>query len=78
MSQFEHDFRKELQELLAKYSATIVAEDHWTGYPECGQDVRMTVEIDPIYKDGECLREYTEIDLGSFVQFGAREVSDEG
>lgn len=48
-----HRFLNDLQLLLEKHDATIEAEDHWMGYAECGQDVRMTVEfedyrIDPI------------------------------
>ena len=48
-----HRFLNDLQLLLEKHNASIEADDHWQGYPECGQDVRMTVEfedfrIDPI------------------------------
>jgi len=52
-------FIKELHSLLGKYDAEISAEDQWTGYAECGQDVRMTVEFN------DCSIE--DIDLGSFV-----------
>jgi len=39
-------FRRELAELLKKYDAEITAEDHWTGYAECGSgDIRITVEF---------------------------------
>lgn len=52
-------FIKELQQLLEKYDAVILAEDHWQGYPECGEDVRMTVEFE----------DYTinDIDFGHFI-----------
>ena len=68
----EEQFKKELRDLLSKYGAgtEIEAKDHWMGYAECGEDVRMTVCIDGIYKDGETVREYTEIDLGSY--FGGK------
>ena len=62
-------FKAELQELLDKYSADIEAKDHWLGYSECGEDVRMTVDIPAIYdNEYNCLREYTEIDLGSYLR----------
>jgi hypothetical protein len=58
-------FKDELQALLDRYGAELEAKDHWQGYAECGEDVRMTVDIPGIWdKDGETVREYTEIDLG--------------
>jgi len=63
----ETAFRAELQALLDKYHAIIKAADHFQGYPECGEDVRMTVEINSIYDGCECRRQYTEIDLGESV-----------
>jgi hypothetical protein len=58
-------FKAELQALLDRYGAQIEADDHYQGYPECGEDVRMTVNVPAIYDaDNNCLREYTEIDLG--------------
>jgi len=53
------DFIKELQDLLKKYNAEITAADHWTGYAECGQDVRMTVEFNNW--------EISDIDLGRYI-----------
>jgi hypothetical protein len=53
------NFLVELRALLAKYDAEIRAEDHWEGYSECGEDVRMTVE----FKDYQM----KDIDLGSWV-----------
>tara|TARA_Y100000310_G_scaffold227068_1_gene229255 strand:+ start:865 stop:1062 length:198 start_codon:yes stop_codon:yes gene_type:complete len=53
-------FLKELHELLAKYDADIIADDHWKGYAECGQDIRMIVSF---YGDHPS----DDIDLGSFV-----------
>ena len=61
-------FKAELQALLDKYGAELSARDTWEGYPECGEDVRMQVNVPAIYDaDHNCLREYTEIDLGSWV-----------
>jgi len=53
------DFIKELHDLLKKYDAEITTADHWTGYAECGQDVRITVEFND-YK-------IPDIDLGSYI-----------
>lgn len=62
-------FTAELKALLDKWNAELEAEDHWTGYAECGQDVRMTVTIPSIYNEeiGERVRELTEIDLGRWL-----------
>lgn len=64
--QIEKAFREELQSLLDKHGAELEARDHWSGYAGCGSDVRMTVTIDGEWdKDGETVREYTEINLGA-------------
>lgn len=63
------EFKADLQELFDKWGAELVAEDHWNGYAECGEDVRMTVTVPAIYdQDHNCVREFTEIDLGSYFQ----------
>lgn len=38
-------FLKDLLSLLEKYGVEFECNDHWQGYPECGQDVRITVEF---------------------------------
>lgn len=43
----ENLFLKDLSALLEKYNATLEAKDHYQGYPECGEDVRMTAGIGP-------------------------------
>jgi len=72
-TEIEAEFRAELAALLARYNdpktrlndATLEADDHYRGYPECGEDVRMTVEIPGIYDgEGNCLRPWTTINLG--------------
>lgn len=65
----KNQFIAELRELFAKYDfggwkASISAEDHWQGYAECGEDVRMTVTIPSKWENGEQVREMAEIDLG--------------
>jgi len=59
-------FLAELKALLTKWNAELSAKDHWNGYAECGEDVRMTVDIPGIYAESEVLRPYVEIDLGSY------------
>lgn len=62
------EFREDLQNLLNKYGAELEASDHWTGYSECGQDIRMIVTIEAIYdENNNCVQEWTEIDLGSWM-----------
>ena len=71
-SEVSREFMTKLQLLLKEYShgdweASIGAEDHYPGYPECGEDIRMTVDIPAVYdSEGGCLREMTEINLGSY------------
>ena len=66
--QIELAFRAELQALLDKYGAELEAKDLYQGYAECGQDVRMTVDIPGAWdEDGDVVREWTEIDLGSHL-----------
>jgi len=66
----ERDFREELVALLVKYEAELEAEDHYPGYSECGQDVRMTVYVPAKYdEEGDLIREYCVIDLGTKVDW---------
>lgn len=68
-SDVEAAFRDELMALLEKYDAELEASDHWQGYPECGEDVRMIVTVPAIYdENNETRREWTEIDLGSWLR----------
>ena len=57
-------FMYELKALLKKYNAELSAKDHYQGYPECGEDVRMTVDINGI-NGIEC--DYIELDLGEYI-----------
>ena len=67
-------FRTDLAALLAKYSngadrAEIESEDHFSGYAECGEDIRITASIPSVYDaEGNQIREYTEIDLGRWIR----------
>lgn len=61
-------FTAELRALLARWGADIEAADHYPGYPECGEDVRMTATIKGSFDaDGNVTREWTEIDLGRYL-----------
>ena len=58
-------FLFDLNALLQKWTATLEAADHYPGYAECGEDIRMTVTIPGVWDaNGDTLREWTEIDLG--------------
>ena len=58
-------FRAELAALLKKYDAELQASDHYPGYPECGEDIRMIVSVPSRYSaDGDQTREGCDIDLG--------------
>jgi len=64
----EKNFRSDLMVLLKKYDATLSAEDHFSGYAECGQDIRMNVSIDAKYdSDGNIIKDHAEIDLGNYM-----------
>lgn len=65
--QVTSEFKAELQALLDKWDAELSADDHYRGYPECGEDVRMTVTIPSIYEGATHVREWTEIDLGRII-----------
>ena len=56
------NFKKELIQLLHKYGAELEAEDHWQGYAECGQEIKMTVSFDDWQVE--------DLDLGNFLTKG--------
>jgi hypothetical protein len=61
------ELKSKLIALCREYGAEIEAKDHWTGYSECGQDVRMTLTIDGVYMDGDVVHPYEGIDLGNRI-----------
>jgi len=63
-----NEFMADLNSLLLKYGAEIEAEDHFEGYAECGEDIRITATIPAIYDNGEIVREWIEIDLGRWIR----------
>ena len=52
------EFLNELCDLLDKYDVEISASDHWEGYAECGQDIKITIEFNA---------DYSEIEMGSLL-----------
>lgn len=69
--QITKEFIAKLSNLLYNFhpSATLGAEDHYSGYPECGEDVRMTVFIPSIYdEEGDCISDCAEINLGKYFE----------
>lgn len=70
IKEIESNFKTELKALLKKYKAELSAEDHYQGYAECGEDIRMTVGIDSIYdNDGNLIFEGGEINLGRYFDW---------
>lgn len=68
MNETEKQFIKELTDLLKRWNAEIEAEDHYPGYAECGEDVRMTARLDGLYNErGELIREPCEINLEASI-----------
>ena len=53
-------FLYDLQALLRKHKASITAADHWLGYAECGQDIRISIEFEEPYEDIEV--KYIDVD----------------
>jgi hypothetical protein len=64
----KRQFLAELTALLTKWNASIEAEDHWRGYAECGEDIRMEVYIPSIYENDEMVQDSCVIDLGCEVR----------
>lgn len=65
----EKQFKAELKALLAKYGASIEAEDQYEGYPEDDQELHVMVTV-PSKDDGERSREGCRIDLGELFDGG--------
>ena len=64
----EQQFRADLQILLDKYNAELEASDHYIGYAECGEDIRMTVSIPAVYDENhDIVSEWVEVDLGRWI-----------
>lgn len=65
--QVKTQFLAELRALCEKWNADFSAKDEYSGYSEYGEDIRIRVYIPSVYdKNGECEREWTEIDLGNW------------
>lgn len=64
-------FLQELGGLLVKYKVDIESKDYWQGYPECGEDVRMTAMFDGGYSDKDMthFEDYSELDLGNYLMW---------
>lgn len=59
-TELEEVFLSDLRALMRKHHVnSIVAEDHYQEYPECGEDIRMTAKL---HRKGEYI--YIEIDMG--------------
>lgn len=60
----EATFREELTALLSRWKASLEVENHWTGYAECGEDIRLTAFLEGICDEGVERRPSVSIDLG--------------
>lgn len=66
--EIEKEFKADLSALLKKYNAVIEAEDAYQGYSECGEDIQISVWIDPVYEtDGNTVSESSYFKLGRYV-----------
>ena len=66
--EIEKEFKSDLSALLKKYNAVIEAEDVYQGYSECGEDIQISVWIDPVYEsDGNTVSESSYFKLGRYV-----------
>lgn len=66
MSERTEAFKAELLALCRKYGVTeIEAKDHYPGYAECGEDIRMIVEFKGDYLIDPPIP-YEDLDLGSY------------
>lgn len=57
-------FKRELKELLKKYDTQIEMEEVDRTWAGCTYS--MKVYLDAVYKNYECVAEFTEIDLGTY------------
>lgn len=57
-------FKTELAALMKKWNTEIVLETETKGYFD---ETKMACYLDGVYEDGECLAEFTEIDLGTYI-----------
>ncbi len=66
--EIEKEFKADLSALLTKYNAVIEAEDVYQGYSECGEDIQISIWIDPVYEtDGNTVSESSYFKLGRYV-----------
>lgn len=63
----KQEFIRELRSLFDRYNAEITAKDYYSGYAECGENIKMVVDIPAFWdKDGNLIQEGAEIDMGSW------------
>ena len=61
----EIEFLQDLEALLSQHGVELKAEDHYPGYPGCGQDIRIEAYACPDYDN--CNGEGIDIDFGDEV-----------
>lgn len=55
------EFKCKLKSLMDEYGAHFTADDYYQGYPECGQDIQIHIEMDDVYS----------IELSDALEFGS-------
>lgn len=62
------EFITKLRALLVEFDARLTAEDHYPGYAECGEDIRITVEMQGNYDEakGDC-KPWVAVNVGKWV-----------
>jgi hypothetical protein len=63
--EIETDFKAELTSLLKKWDAEIYVDNSGTNY---GNDYNIECNINSKWEEGKCVSEYTNINLGTFIE----------
>jgi hypothetical protein len=63
--EIEAGFKAELTALLLKWDAEIFVDNSGTNY---GNDYNIECHINSKWEEGKCVSEYTNINLGTFIQ----------
>lgn len=70
MNETEKQFLTEFKEFLKKWGVELSTEDHYSGYSECGKDIRMNAYSYTKYDNqGNIIREKIDIDLGLIFNY---------
>jgi len=75
------EFLAKFDALLREFDATLVVDDHYRGYSDCGRDLRAIIEVSPTWDNfGNPTQEGVDIELGTYRDGGmklTKEMNDE-